>query len=104
MKKGLNVSGYDRTSTTLTSELEKEGMAIHFDDSIDNIPEVVSEQKEKTLVIFTPAIPKDHMEYNYLKDNGYTILKRSEVLGLITKGYKTSLLQARMEKPQHLPW
>ena len=41
------------------------------------------------MVIFTPAIPKDHLEYNYLKDNGYTILKRSEVLGLITKGYKT---------------
>ena len=50
---------------------------------------MVREQKEKTLVIFTPAIPKDHLEYNYLKDNGYTILKRSEVLGLITKGYKT---------------
>ena len=89
LKKGLSVSGYDKTSTTLTSELQKEGMAIHFDDSVDNIPNEVTQQKEKTLVIFTPAIPKDHLEYNFLKDNGYTILKRSEVLGLITKGYKT---------------
>lgn len=89
LRKGLNVSGYDRTSTTLTSELQKEGMEIHFEDSIDNIPKIVREQKEKTLVVFTPAVPKNHAEYNYLKDNGYTILKRSEVLGLITKGYKT---------------
>jgi UDP-N-acetylmuramate--alanine ligase len=89
LKKGLNVSGYDRTATTLTNELQKEGMAIHFEDSVDNIPRVVREQKAKTLVVFTPAIPKNHLEYNYLKDNGYTIVKRSEALGLITKGYKT---------------
>jgi UDP-N-acetylmuramate--alanine ligase len=89
LKKGLKVSGYDRTSTTLTDELVKEGMVIHFDDNVDSIPAEVRQQKEKTLVIFTPAIPKNHLEYNYLKDNGYTILKRSEILGVITKGYKT---------------
>lgn len=89
LKKGLNVSGYDRTSTTLTGELRKEGVKIHFDDRLDLIPQEVLQQKEKTLVIFTPAIPKDHIEYNYLKEKGYSILKRSEVLGLITKGYRT---------------
>jgi UDP-N-acetylmuramate--alanine ligase len=89
LKKGLNVSGYDRTVTTLTTDLQKEGMVIHFEDNVNNIPKAVIEQKDKTLVIFTPAIPKNHAEYNYLKDNEYTILKRSEVLGLITKGYKT---------------
>ena len=89
LKSGLNVSGYDRTSTTLTDELSKEGMPIHFEDGIDNIPKEIREQKEKTLVVFTPAIPANHVEYNYLKDNEYTILKRSEVLGLITKDYKT---------------
>jgi UDP-N-acetylmuramate--alanine ligase len=89
MKSGLKVSGYDRTSTVLTHELEQEGMAIHFNDDVQAIPQEVRANKEQTLVIFTPAIPKDHIEYNYLKDNGYTILKRSEVLGLITKSYRT---------------
>ena len=88
-KKGLKVSGYDRTSTTLTKELEKEGIIIHYDDGIDAIPAGVKSEKEKTLVVFTPAIPKDHLGYNYLKENGFTILKRSEVLGIITQGYKT---------------
>jgi UDP-N-acetylmuramate--alanine ligase len=89
MKSGLNVSGYDRTSTELTNELEREGMKIHFEDAVDNIPKQIIDQKEKTLVVFTPAIPKDHVEYNYMKDQGYTIIKRSEVLGLITKSYRT---------------
>jgi UDP-N-acetylmuramate--alanine ligase len=89
MKKGTPVAGYDKTATNLTEELSDEGMIIHFDDSIDRIPEQVKNNREKSLIIFTPAIPKDHKEYNYLKDNGFTILKRSQVLGLITKGYST---------------
>ena len=75
IKNGLHVSGYDRTSTTLTDELRKEGMLIHFDDSVDLIPQEVLSQKDKTIVIYTPAIPKEHLEYNYLLDNGYTIMK-----------------------------
>ena len=89
MKSGLNVSGYDRTSTTLTDELQREGMAIHFEDAVSNIPKEIINNKEKTLVVFTPAIPKDHVEHHYLKEQGYTIMKRSEVLGLITKSYRT---------------
>jgi UDP-N-acetylmuramate--alanine ligase len=89
MKKGMQVSGYDKTSTKLTEELQAEGMKVHFDDSVDSIPAEVRASKEKTLVVFTPAIPKDHKEHAWLQDQGYTILKRSEVLGLITKGYKT---------------
>jgi UDP-N-acetylmuramate--alanine ligase len=85
--KGLRVAGYDRTPTPLTHELIEEGMEIHFDDRIEFIPGYIS--KEKTLVVFTPAIPKNHVEHNYLKTQGYTILKRSEVLGLLTKNYKT---------------
>lgn len=85
--KGLRVAGYDRTPTPLTHELMEEGMEIHFDDKIEFIPGYVS--KEKTLVIFTPAIPKNHVEHTYLKDSGFTILKRSEVLGLLTRNYKT---------------
>ncbi|RAV98358.1 UDP-N-acetylmuramate--L-alanine ligase [Pseudochryseolinea flava] len=89
MKKGLKVSGYDKTATALTSALEQEGMNIHYIDSVDAIPAEVKSQKDRTLVIFTPAIPKDHQEHAFLKEQAYTILKRSEVLGLLTKGYKT---------------
>jgi len=89
MKKGLRVAGYDKTPTVLTEALQKEGMLIHFEDSVDAIPSFVKEGKERTLVIFTPAIPKDHVEHAYLKEKGFTIVKRSEVLGLLTKNYKT---------------
>lgn len=89
MKSGMHVSGYDRTSTVLTDELQREGMAIHFEDEVVNIPTQISQNKETTLVVFTPAIPKDHKEHAFLKEQGFTILKRSEVLGLITKSYKT---------------
>lgn len=89
MHSGLNVSGYDKTSTVLTQELEREGMTIHYDDDIRNIPGEVMVGKDATLVVYTPAIPKDHKEHAYLKEQGYTIMKRSEVLGLITKSYKT---------------
>lgn len=89
MKKGLKVSGYDKTATALTSSLQQEGMIIHFDDNVQSIPKEVIESKDRTLVIFTPAIPKDHQEHAYLKEKGYTIMKRSEVLGLISKDYVT---------------
>src|SRR5688572_11792496 len=89
LKQGLSVSGYDRTTTTLTAALEQEGMEVHYNDSVDSIPREVKENREKTLVIFTPAIPKDHQEHQFLKENGYTIMKRSEVLGLISKDYVT---------------
>lgn len=85
--KGLRVAGYDRTPTPLTHELIEEGMEIHFDDRIEFIPGYID--VDRTLVIFTPAIPKNHIEHNYLKEQGFTILKRSEVLGLLTKNYKT---------------
>lgn len=88
-KKGLHVSGYDRTRTTLTEQLSSEGIEIHYNDDVENIPSQVIEDNEHTLVVFTPAIPKDHKEHDFLKAEGYTILKRSEVLGLITKNYKT---------------
>jgi len=86
-RSGKRIGGYDRTPTPLTHELIEEGMEIHFEDKIELLPGYVN--KSRTLVVFTPAIPKNHVEYNYLKDNGFTIMKRSEVLGLITKDYKT---------------
>lgn len=86
-KQGVFVAGYDRTPTLLTSELEKEGIKIHFDDDIAMIPPQVGHGK--TLFVYTPAIPKGHKEFTYLQDQGHTLMKRSEVLGLITKAHKT---------------
>ncbi|MDN4164424.1 UDP-N-acetylmuramate--L-alanine ligase [Cytophagales bacterium LB-30] len=83
---GCEVYGYDKTPTALTSELIKEGIKIHFTDEVSAIPAQVKENKETCLVIYTPAIPKDHQEHAWLKAQGYTIMKRSQVLGLITEG------------------
>src|ERR1017187_4754752 len=84
---GKDISGYDRVSTFLTNELESEGMEIHFEDNINLIPKYTSysSNKEKTLIIYTPAIPHDHSELNFFKSNNYSIKKRSEILGEITK-------------------
>lgn len=89
LRQGLRVAGYDRTATTLTAALEDEGMKVHYDDNVESIPSDVRNNPERTLVIFTPAIPKDHREHAYLKEHGYTIMKRSEVLGLISQDYVT---------------
>lgn len=88
-RQGIAVSGYDRTQTKLTDELVKEGMIVHYEDNIENIPAEVKRDKEGTLIVFTPAIPDDHRELNYFRDHRYTLMKRSEVLGLITKDHTT---------------
>ena len=78
--RGVKVSGYDKTATVLTRQLESEGIAIHYEDDILLV------DRDAILVVYTPAVPADHTEYNYYLQNGYTVLKRSEVLGLITAG------------------
>ncbi len=80
---GKNVSGYDKTPTTLTSELIESGINIHFEDNIDLIPNDYF--LENTLVIITPAVPKSHSEWNYFLERDYEVRKRAEVLGIITK-------------------
>lgn len=85
MHLGKNVAGYDKTRTQLTDELETLGMNIHFDDAISLIDEKYL-NKENTLVVITPAVPKNHSEWNYFLDNGFVVKKRAEVLGIITKG------------------
>ena len=81
---GKSVAGYDKTQTKVTDALISLGIEVHFDDAIKNIsPKFLC--KEQTLVVYTPAIPKNHLEYNYLKGEGFTILKRAEVLGKITE-------------------
>lgn len=87
---GKLVMGYDRTSTPLTTELEMEGIAVHFDDSVLEIPPVVRHTpREKVLVIYTPAIPNVSVELNWLAEHGYTLIKRSQALGVITAQSKS---------------
>ena len=73
---GKVVTGYDKTRTALTDELEKEGIKITFEDSLETL------DKNAELIIYTPAIPKDHQQYNWYLDNNYRLLKRSQILGL----------------------
>ncbi|MEQ6125310.1 UDP-N-acetylmuramate--L-alanine ligase [Pseudotenacibaculum sp. MALMAid0570] len=81
---GKKVSGYDKVSTKITDQLKANGASIHFVDDV-NLIEVDFKQKTNTLVVYTPAIPDNHKELNYFKDEGFTILKRAEVLGMITE-------------------
>ena len=81
--RGVQVSGYDKTPTALTHKLTKEGIAITFDDNVALVP------KDVDLVVYTPAIPQDHKGFNFYKDGNYSLLKRSEVLGLISAEHYT---------------
>ena len=80
---GKNVSGYDKTPSMLTDELIESGIAIHFEDRIDLIPE--DYYTENTLVIITPAVPVTHSQWNFFLEREYQVKKRAEVLGIITK-------------------
>lgn len=81
------VIGYDKTPSELTTKLESEGISIHFEDDTNQIPS--NSSKENTLVIYTPAVPPEHKELTYFKNNGFDIKKRAEVLGDISRNYFT---------------
>jgi UDP-N-acetylmuramate--alanine ligase len=85
---GIKVMGYDKTPTALTNELIKEGIDIHFEDLGDNIQHSKF-NIQNLLVVLTPAIPANHQEWAWFKNNGFEILKRSQVLGLISQNYQT---------------
>lgn len=87
-EQGKSVAGYDRVSTELTQELEATGINIHYSDDVNLIPRGF-ENPESTLVIFTPAVPKSHSELMHFRSNGFDVLKRSEVLGELSKTYQT---------------
>ncbi|CAL2088116.1 UDP-N-acetylmuramate--L-alanine ligase [Tenacibaculum sp. 190524A05c] len=79
-----NVSGYDKTPSPITKELEEIGIAVHYEDDMSLVDKNVLNKKE-TLIVYTPAIPKHHSELNYFRDNNFNVLKRAEVLGEITE-------------------
>ncbi len=85
MHQGHRVGGYDLTKTTLTERLEAEGAEIHYIDSVEAIAPHFKD-REQTTVIYTPAIPSSHSEYNYFVDGGFEVVKRSQMLGHITDG------------------
>ena len=82
--KGFKVSGYDKTPSPLTEALENEGIEVHYEDNTDYVPKDVAE----TLVVYTPALPKDMGELVYVQENGYRVIKRSRMLGEISQGQR----------------
>ena len=87
LNKGLVVGGYDKTPSDLTRQLEKEGMLIHYEEDVNQIPQACK-NKQECLVIYTPAIPAEHQELCYFQQNGFEIQKRAQVLGTLTKTHK----------------
>ena len=81
---GKNVGGFDKTPTEITTNLKKMGIHIHFEDAVDLIPNEFK-NKSNTIVIYTPAVPKNHAELNYFINEDFKVIKRSEILGEITK-------------------
>ena len=79
--KGLDVAGYDKTPSPLTDTLQEEGISIHFDDDIDLL------NKDADLVVYTPAMPAKHKQMNWYKDQGFTLYKRSQILGFISQNH-----------------
>ena len=87
LSKGKIVAGYDRTPSDLTEKLIEEGADIHYEEDITLIPEECK-KKESTMVVFTPAIPETHRELQFFRNNGFEILKRAQVLGMLTRTEK----------------
>ena len=87
LSRGFTVAGYDRTETQLTKELEAEGALIHYEDNPDLIP-ISCRDRDTTVVVFTPAISADHKERSWFAEKGFTMRKRAEVLGDLTRSMK----------------
>lgn len=87
MKRGLVVAGYDKTPSNLTHQLEKEGMVIHYEEDIAEIPHACKNPKT-TLVVYTPAVPSQHQELVFFRENGFEVEKRAQVLGRLTQAHR----------------
>ena len=87
---GKEVCGYDRSESPLTKELEAEGIGVHYTDSVELIPEAFRISAEHVLVIYTPAVPKNHAELNFFQSSGYTVVKRAAALGVAAESMRTA--------------
>ncbi|MCE7044013.1 UDP-N-acetylmuramate--L-alanine ligase [Dyadobacter sp. CY312] len=86
---GFQVAGYDKTATTLVNTLIEEGIEVTLEDEVPAIPEAFIAQPDQTLIIYTPAVPVQHKQMLYFRDHNFLILKRSQVLGMLTKNLRT---------------
>ena len=86
---GKEIFGYDLTKTSITKNLETEGIEIHYQDNPELIPDEIREGQDEILIVYTPAIPTDHKELTYLRSKNKHVLKRSEVTGLISESAYT---------------
>lgn len=84
LSSGIKVFGYDKTETILTKSLTQEGAIIHYTEDLDLVPPEIKNSESGTIVVYTPAIPKEHAEYRWFVENNFTLYKRSEVLGIIS--------------------
>lgn len=87
ISKGMVVAGYDKTPSELTRRLEDEGMLIHYEENVDDIPHVCK-NPQSCLVVYTPAIPESHKELQFFREGGFEIEKRAQVLGTLTRSHK----------------
>ena len=87
IRKGVVVAGYDKIPSELTKQLEREGALLHYEENVDEIPHACRDPKH-CLVIYTPAIPAEHKELQYFRANGFTVEKRAQVLGTLTRTHK----------------
>ena len=87
LRRGLVVAGYDRAPSELTRHLEEEGAIIHYEENLDAIPDVCK-QKDSCLVVYTPAIPAEHKELVFFRENGFDLQKRAQLLGTLTRQMK----------------
>jgi UDP-N-acetylmuramate--alanine ligase len=113
LSKGIPVAGYDRTLSPLTERLIAEGAAIHYTDDVELIPEKFK-TPDKTIVVYTPAVPESHTELTFFRTNGYEVVKRSQMLGIITRSQRglciagthgkttTSSMTAHLLKQSHV--
>lgn len=85
--RGVVVAGYDRTPSALTAQLEREGILLHYEEDVEQIPHACR-NRETTLVVFTPAIPERHRELVFFRENNFTVMKRAQVLGILTETHR----------------
>ena len=87
LRRGVVVAGYDKTPSALTEQLEREGMLIHYEENVDEVPHACR-NRESTLVIYTPAVPAGHKELVHFREKGFDVEKRAQVLGMLTRTHK----------------